>query len=339
MSKSFFDEQRTQRQRTAIWLAVEVVLLVAVGYLVSIPWQFWQSCSVPDTDTCVPLQFEVGLTFKIALAVLVYLGVAVLVARRQAYPRHGRPPSADYRERRLAGIVEQMAIAAGIPAPRVTVLDDPSMNAYATTDKGNGVIVVTSGLLSALDDRAVTGVIAHEMAHLKNKDMQVKWVATFGVGLVILLAATATFMAIAGAQAAQQTPSNDDENNNGSAGGGLALAAGVFAIILWLIALPAAVVVRATISRRREQLADASAVQFTRDPTGLRVALETIAGLGVAPQHVGLATATLWINNPLAATRWPKFVHKAIDTHPPIEQRIAWLRSLEGANALWQDFV
>ena len=168
--------------------------------------------------------------------------------------------------------------------------------------------------------------------------MQVKWVATFGVGLVILLAATATFMAIAGMQAAEQQ-SNDDENNNSSAGGGLALAAGAFALVLWLLALPAAVVVRAAISRRREQLADASAVQFTRDPTGLRVALETMAGRSAVPQHVGLATATLWINNPLAATRWPKFVQKAIDTHPPIEQRIAWLRSLEGANALWQDLV
>jgi heat shock protein HtpX len=337
MSKSFFDEQRTQRHRTANWLAVEVVLLIAVGYLVSLPWQFWQSCSVPDTDTCVPLGFELGLTFKIAVAVLVYLGIAVLVARRQAYPKHGRAPSDDYQERRLPGIVEQMAIAAGVPAPRVTVLDDSSMNAYATTDTGNGVIVVTSGLLSALDDRAVTGVIAHEMAHLKNKDVQVKWVATFGVGLVILLAATATFMAIAGMQAAEQQ-ANDDENNNSSAGGGLALAAGAFALVLWLLALPAAVVVRAAISRRREQLADASAVQFTRDPTGLRVALEMMAGRSAAPQHVGLATATLWINNPLVATRWPKFVQKAIDTHPPIEQRIAWLRSLEGANALWQDF-
>jgi heat shock protein HtpX len=96
--------------------------------------------------------------------------------------------------------------------------------------------------------------------------------------------------------------------------------------------------VRATISRRREQLADASAVQFTRDPTGLRSALEKLAVRGVSePQGVRLANSALWINSPLASGRWPKSIRRALDTHPPLERRIAWLRQLEGANELWRD--
>ena len=335
MTTTFFDMQRRQQQRTIFWLTLEVVLLTAVGYLVTVPWQFWKSCSAPDTDSCEPITFQPTLTLEILLAVVVYLTLVLVVAKRHAYPTTGRPPSAFPHERRLYGLTEQMAIAAGTPIPRVVVIDDVAVNAYATTDRGEGVIVVTSSLLATLDDRELMGVVAHELAHLKNRDARVIWMATFGVGLVMVLAVAASSFALSAAGSSNQPRGDDDEQNNGAAGA--AAIAFVFAFVLWVLAFPAALIVRASISRRREQLADASAVQFTRDPTGLRSALEKISTATAQPTSLRMSNAALWIDNPLLRGGRVRPVGRLLDTHPPIEGRIAWLRSLEGANTLWKD--
>lgn len=335
MTSSFFDVQRRQQQCTAVWLIVEVLLLTAVGYLVTVPWQFWQSCGVPDTDGCVPLTFQWGLTAQILVVVLFYLSLALVVARKRAYPSEGREPSTAQHERRLHSIIEQMALASGQTPPRVVVIDDRALNAYATTDRGDGVIAVTSGLLATLDNRELTGVIAHEMSHLEHRDARVIWVATFGVGLIMVLATMATLVTVSATQTSQRSSDDDDQGN----GAGLAMVSLAFALVLWLFAFPAAVVMRATISRRREQLADASAVQYTRDPTGLRMALEKMARSTASPGSVRLSNTSLWISDPLYKPRLPRWVRRLTDTHPPIERRIAWLRSLENANALWADFA
>jgi len=339
----FFEVQRRQRQRTFVWSITGVVLLTAIGYVITLPLQLWVSCNAPDTDTCVPLKFEPGLASKIVLFVAIYLLLAWLVASRQAYPNTGRPPSSDPHERRLQPIVEQMAIASGAAVPRVVVIDDLDLNAYATLDRGEGVIAVTSCLLVTLDDRELTGVVAHEMAHLKNRDARVIWVATFGVGLVMVLAIAVTLFALRAPRASDQ-PSDenddvDDEDEESDGMGYTAAIAFVLAVLLWLFAIPAALIVRATISRRREQLADASAVQFTRDPTALRGALEKIATSTHQPAALRLSNAALWIRNPLSGPGRLSWIRRLLDTHPPIERRIAWLRSLEGANALWNDFT
>jgi heat shock protein HtpX len=190
-------------------------------------------------------------------------------------------------------------------------------------------------MLQRLDNRQLTGVVAHEFAHLKNRDARVIWFATFGVGLVLVVAAAFTMAGFAAARSTERDSEDDQRQNGGAAGLGLVLL--IVAAVLWMIAVPVAFVVRATISRRREQLADASAVQFTRDPGGLRQALEILAAGQQVPATVRMSNAALWISDPGAVSRLPRWVGRLLDTHPPIEQRIAWLRTLEGANALWAD--
>ncbi len=165
--------------------------------------------------------------------------------------------------------------------------------------------------------------------------------ATFGVGLVMVLAIAVTVFALRAPPVSDQPSGGDGDvdamERNGM--GYVAAIALVFAAVLWLVAIPAALIVRAIISRRREQLADASAVQFTRDPTALRSALEKIAASTQQPAALRLSNAALWIRNPVSGSGPLGWVRRLLDTHPPIERRIAWLRSLEGANVLWNDFT
>jgi heat shock protein HtpX len=331
--KTFFEVQLQQRRRTAVLIGVEVVLLAAIAYLLTVPWQFWQSCS-SEYSECQPMGFSWGLAGGSLVVVLGYLALAVAMAPRWALRIGARPPSDHPHERRLQSLLEQMAIAAGMPAPQLQVIDDPALNAFAAWDKGVPVVLVTSGLASRLDDRQMTGVLAHELAHLRNRDDRVVWIATFGVGLIVVLAVFATVFGISAAQQGSAARSSDDRKSNSS---GAAIVALIFAALMWLVALPSALVVRATISRRREQLADASAVQFTRDPGGLRQALEILAASPSTVAALRTSNAALWINDP-GRRSMPRWIAGLLDTHPPIEQRIAWLRRLEGANTDWLAF-
>jgi heat shock protein HtpX len=333
--KTFFDVQRAQRQRTAVLIALDVLLLIAVGYLLAAPVLIWQACSVESTSSCQPLGVSWPTVAVVTVLVALYLWVAVATAARRSLPSVARPLSSSPHEQRLVPIAEQMAMASGSAVPRLLVLDDAALNAFAAWDRGTPVVVVTSGMLQRLDNRQLTGVVAHEFAHLKNRDARVIWFATFGVGLVLVVAAAFTMAGFAAARSTERDSEDDQRQNGGAAGLGLVLL--IMAAVLWMIAVPVAFVVRATISRRREQLADASAVQFTRDPGGLRQALEILAAGQQVPATVRMSNAALWISDPGAVSRLPRWVGRLLDTHPPIEQRIAWLRTLEGANALWAD--
>lgn len=330
----FFEVQRRQRRRTVALVIALGVFLMPFTYLVPLFAGLPERCTTTaGTSSCTPVWFDpVALVVTATLAVA-FLALAVVVGARQAMPRGARLPSPDPREQRLVEIGAQMAIAAGIAPPRVLVLDDPALNAYATWDRGTPVVVVTSGLNAVLDNRQMTGVIAHETAHLANRDARVIWMATFTVGLVLILATSAAVIGAAAASTAQRSSGR----NSKSASGGIAALALVLAAVLWLVALPAATLMRAVLSRRRELLADASAVQFTRDPGGLRAALERIAAGHAQPAALRRATAELWIRHPEATRARPGFIDRLWGTHPPLEERIAWLRGLEGANALWAE--
>lgn len=335
---SFFEVQAQQRRRTTVLLAIEVLMLSSVGYLLTVPWQFWQSCG-GDDDSCGDLGFDWSTAIWCVLLVAAYLMVAVASAPRWALKMPTRPPSGSPREKRLVPLAEQMAIAAGLPRPEVRVLDDPSLNAFAAWDKGVPVVVVTSALTRALNDRQMTGVLAHEVAHLKNGDARVAWMATFGVGIIVVLAVGATLIAMSAASQEQQAPRRSDDESSGSSGAGAAALGLAFAVVLWLVAYPASLVLRATLSRRREQLADASAVQYTRDPGGLRQALEILGAATGRVRTVRVSNASLWIRDPGFDDRMPRWVARMLATHPPIETRIEWLRSLEGASTDWIDFT
>ncbi len=351
----FFEAQRRHRRRTAVLIVVELVLVWTIGNVLVFPAHLREVCSrVPSADgstsvrTCATeWHADPGTMLAVAVFVVLFLAVAVLVARARALSgddvrEADGPESAMLRE-----IVTQMAIASGSPTPALLLVDDPALNAYAVAGRDGGTIVCTTGLLAALDRRELTGVVAHEMAHLRNRDSTVVWVATFAVGLVVVLAGLAILFAERGAH--RRAPVDPDTgaptrattlgqlDQEARDRSGWRLLATAFAMLMWLLARPAALLVRAAISRRREQLADASAVQFTRDPTGLRSALEKVAASPTPVRDVSVLTASLWIDAPSGpGATW---YTRLLDSHPPIEQRIAWLRSLERSGDLWTELV
>ena len=220
---------------------------------------------------------------------------------------------------RLHNLVEGLCIASGLPKPRVYVVDDPAPNAFATgRNPRHAAIAVTTGLLEKLNRVELEGVLAHELSHVKNYDILVSTLAVTMVGMVALLANFGVrFLWWGGGRG----------RRGGSAGGLLA----IVSLALLVLAPIIAAAMKATISRRRESLADVSGVEMTRYPPGLIAALEKLRDDRTVVQSGSTATAHLWIEAPIprASQEGPMSrLGRMFDTHPPLEERIAALQEL-----------
>jgi heat shock protein HtpX len=217
----------------------------------------------------------------------------------------------------LHNVVEGLCIATGLPKPKIYIVDDPAPNAFAFgRSPSRSGVAVTSGLLNLMSRRELEGVLAHELSHIKNRDVQVTTLAVTTVGILVVvaeIAARATWF------------SNWHEDRDGGA------------IVLLLVAALAAVLafgarmLSFAISRHREELADVSAAGLV-SPDGLRKALEKLEADHTVLHHVSRATAHLWIVAPLNLKGEGKHakINNMFDTHPPLAERIAILRKLEG---------
>lgn len=209
-------------------------------------------------------------------------------------------------------LVENLAITAGLPMPRIYVIEDPSPNAFATgRDKNHSVVAVTTGLLAIMNKTELEGVIAHEMSHIGNKDMLVSTVAVVLVGFVAIVSDMMIRMTIFGGR-------RDDREGNG-----LFM---IIGIVVAILAPIAATLIQLAISRKREYLADASGALLTRYPEGLASALEKISQYGRPMQTQSNAIAHLYIANPQGSGAFAKKVGNLFSTHPPVEERIKRLR-------------
>lgn len=216
--------------------------------------------------------------------------------------------SSEYAE--LHRIVENLSITAGLPKPRVYIIDDASPNAFATgRNKEHAAVAVTTGLLHILDRSELEGVIAHELAHIGNRDILLSTVVVVLVGFISLLADF--FLR------SMWFRSGDRDNDNG---GGILLIVG---IVLSILSPIIATLIQLAISRKREFLADASGALLTRYPEGLAGALEKIQAYSRPMKHASNATAHLYISNPFGKAQG--FVSKLFMTHPPTEERISAL--------------
>lgn len=217
----------------------------------------------------------------------------------------------------LYNVVENLAITAGLPMPKIYVVDDPAPNAFATgRDKNHAVVAATTGLLSMMNKTELEGVIAHELSHIGNRDMLLSTVAVVLVG----------FISIVSDMMMRATFFGGGRNNNDREGGG-----GIFvivAIVLSILAPILAMLIQLAISRKREYLADASGALLTRYPEGLASALEKIEGYTKPMIHHSTAIAHLYIANPFGSGRFGKNLGNMLSTHPPIEERIRILRSM-----------
>jgi heat shock protein HtpX len=312
----FVTAQRINRRNTLLLLVVLTALAALTGYVLG--WLI-----EGEATDAVPLWSQLGLVAAALMAVIsigwsmVSLAfgdsLVLTMANAKAIDKSDAP--------QLYNVVEEMAIAAGVPTPRVMVLETEALNAFATGNRvGHGTIVVTRGLLDTLSRDELQGVVAHEMSHLANLDTRYMVVVGVTVGLIALVCdMLLRTMAWGG------SGSSRSSDKKGSSGGGLLI---ILLIVVAIFAPLAAKAVQMAVSRQREYLADATSVQFTRNPNGLISALGKLADKAAPFPGVSRATQHLFIVNPVQT-----FTSKSsalLATHPDIADRIARLRNLGG---------
>ena len=311
MDESFegtFRDRIAVNKRNSLLLIAGFIAFVAVfGYIIGYAW-------VAD---------PVGAIFGLVLAFVVgtISGIAtyyggdrmVLAASRARRISHDDAPV-------LFNVVQEMSLAGGLPMPEVYIIEDSAPNAFATgRDPEHGKVAVTSGLLQKLDRDELQGVVAHEMAHVGNLDIRYAMLVGILVGTVVLIS---DFFI-------RSLWWGGGRRMGGGRGGG-----GYVQIIMLVVALLFAILaplfarmLQLSISRQREYLADATAVKLTRNPKGLADALEKISGDQEVLEAANRATAHLYIVNPIK--RFEKRAKGLFSTHPPIDERVKILRSLE----------
>ncbi|KKW35566.1 zinc metalloprotease HtpX [Candidatus Adlerbacteria bacterium RIFCSPHIGHO2_01_FULL_54_23] len=290
MASNLYTHQDQNIAKT--WLLMAMFALVAIGIGWAVSWYF---------DS--PGVLAVAVIFAAAMNVASYwFSDKIVVAAARARPADER----QYAD--LHNIIENLSITAGLPKPRVYIIEDPAPNAFATgRNAKHAVVAVTTGLLQTLDKNELEGVIAHELSHVGNKDMLVSTVVVVLVGVVTIVSDIFLRTSIFGR-------GNREERGNPI----LAVIAIAFVVLAPIVAT----LLQLAISRKREFLADASGALLTRYPEGLANALRKISGYNAPMLHANTATAHLYISNPFGPRAAAGGLAKLFMTHPPIEERI-----------------
>jgi heat shock protein HtpX len=298
--RTFFEEQR-RNGRDSILLAI-VVSLILFALVYSFAYIF------APQDLIIVLPISAVLIIIYTWASYQY-GDQIVIAATGARLAEGN----DYIY--LNNVSEGLSLAAGIPIPKVYVMDSPEINAFATgKDPEHSSIAVTTGALQKLNRAELEGVVAHEMSHIRNRDIQFMTYVTVLVGLVSILGYIIRRWSWVG---------GSRRRSRDRGGGGFEVAVMLLGLILAIVAPIAVALVQYAISRRREYMADASGAELTRFPEGLASALEKIKNSNPGKMKVDEAVSPLFISDPN---------HSALDnilaTHPPIEERIKRLRQM-----------
>ena len=307
-----YEQIARNKRRTFVMLAAFVLLIAAVAVAIGVIFR--------AGIAIVPI----AIVIAIAMAWTSYFASdKIALAASRAKPADG-PEYARYHN-----LVEGLCIAAGLPKPRLYVVDDPAPNAFATgRNPEHAALAVTTGLLEIMNRVELEGVLAHELSHVRNYDILVSTIAVTAVGAVALMADLGMrFMWFGGR--------SDRRDNNDSGGLGLILVILSFALLI--LAPFAAQLMQFAMSRRRELLADVSGVQLTRYPPGLISALKKLQGDKAVVHHATRATAQLWIESPLerdekieadGTKSKGSWLNRKFDTHPPLADRIAALEAM-----------
>ena len=268
---------------------------------------------------CGYLLNDLSVTLWVVIVALIYAAIEYFMASRMAITmNHGVEVKRKEDNPLLWNTVENLAISTGLPMPRIFIIPEASPNAFATgRDPKHSYVAVTKGLLDIMDKRELNGVLAHEMSHIQNYDIRVSMIV---YGLVAAITMLADFFLRLGFGVSAR----DDGDNEG---GNTNIILMLLAIIAAVLAPIAAALVRMAVSRQREYLADSSAALMTRDPEGLAMALEKLQSNTIPMRKAKSAMAHMYIND----AQKPSTMQKLFSTHPPIEDRIARLRSMGGS--------
>jgi len=306
-----WEQIRSNQIRSVILVAGMAVLLLLIGYFLGVAFM----------DNGIGGLIIALVVWAVMNLIAFFQGDSILLALSKArkIKRDDNP--------RLYNIVEEMKIASGLEAmPDIYIIDDPSLNAFATgRDAKRASVAVTSGLLQKLNRDELQGVIGHEISHIKNRDVLLMSLCGVLLGTIVILAWYATrvffFSSVVGGR------------RSSSSGGGQAqliiLAVG---IVLMILAPIVAQLIYFAISRKREYLADASSALYTRYPEGLASALEKLAASTTSLKSANQATAPMYIINPFR--KKGRAASDLTSTHPPISERIRILRSMAGGASL-----
>jgi heat shock protein HtpX len=303
---SFYDQIAANRRNSFLMAAFVVVLLAVLGFAIGYAVFGSVGGGIGTTVFAVLLGAASGaFTYFAGDSLVLTVSGAREVDETQA-PQ-------------LLNVVREIAIAANVPMPRVYVIDDTAPNAFATgRDPKHASIAVTTGLLEKLDREELQGVIGHELSHVRNLDIRFSLVVAVMVGAIAILADFFLRFTFWGGGR-----SRDRDGGGGGAQAIIFVAAIVLAILAPLISR----FIQLAVSRQREYLADATAVQLTRNPKGLADALQKISGDREVLEAANRATAHLYIANPIK--KFEKRSKGLFSTHPPMEKRIEILRQME----------
>lgn len=273
-----------------------LLLVIALG------WVFAYSTQTPEI-LYIAVALSIGMNF---MAYWKSDSIALAMSHAQPIKREGN----EY----IYRIVENLSITAGLPMPRIYLMQSPQINAFATgRDPKHAAIAVTTGAIEKLENEELEGVIAHELSHIGNRDILVMSVVVVLSGLIAILADWFMRISFWGG--------SDNDNKSGA----VMLAIGLLAAIL---APLAASLIQMAVSRKREFLADASGALLTRYPEGLARALEKIGAEEVPLRHAHAATAHLFISNPFKGKEKTSWFTRLFMTHPPIHERVRILRGM-----------
>ena len=292
----------SNKRKTWILLIVFFLLLALVGYAVGF---LFMNSGIWGVTVAMIIGFIYALT-------MIFQSTEIVMSMNGAreVDRNEEPV--------LYHVVEDMAMVAQIPMPRVYVIDDAGLNAFATgSNPQNAAVAATSGLLEIMNREELEAVIGHEVSHIRNLDIRISTIAVALASAITLLSSMAGRMMWWGG-ASRSRRSNDRD------GGGLEVIMLVVSLLAIVLAPLAATLVQLAISRQREFLADASSVELTRNPQGMINALLKLENSQPMTHHVDDASSALYINDP----QKPGFLKKLFYTHPPISERIERLKQM-----------
>jgi len=293
--QNLYTHQDKNVRKTWFLFTIFLIIVVGLGYYLSV---YYGS----------PEILYIAVAFAVFQSVLSFW-----FSHKIVLSMSGAKPVVREDSRELWNIVENLSITAGLPMPKLYIIEDPVPNAFATgRSKEKAVVAVTTGLLQILDKNELEGVIAHELSHIGNKDMLVSTVVVVLVGFITLLSDMFLRSQIFGFGGGGR-----ERNGDGKVQGILM----IVGIVLMILSPIIATLIQLSISRKREYLADASGALLTRYPEGLASALEKISKHSGKMKRANHATAHLFISNPFGSK-----IRGLFSTHPPVEKRVKALR-------------
>lgn len=298
-----FEQIARNKRRTWLLLGVFFVLLALVGYAVGYLW----------------LRSGLGGMIITLIIGAIYAVSMIFQSTDIVMSMNGAREVNEQTAPDLYHVVEDMAMVAQIPMPRVFILDDPGLNAFATgSNPQNAAVAATSGLLGVMNREELEAVMGHEVSHIRNYDIRISTIAVALASAITMLSSMAGRMMWWGGYGGRRRRDDDRE------GGGLEVVMLLISLLAVILAPLAATLVQLAISRQREFLADASSVELTRNPQGMINALLKLDNSEPMQRHVDDASAALYINEPQKESGLKKLFY----THPPIAERVERLRHM-----------